>query len=166
MEKLSDDQPLGVYSDRDGYFRSEYQVGMRLIWVRCRHCLDCLECVRAVDRLMPNIWAAMPAAIELAEDYSRAKMPGFWSEHDMSKREGSRLDVWGITITPELGLAEFDISRNHSFDWSSPTFSKDDYWNDQPLSLPELPDNHHVHVARDRSGRLSVTSVRLRGGNC
>lgn len=156
MEKLIGDRPIGTYSDWDSFFRSEYQVGKRLIWVRCQHCLDCLECVERADDLMPDIYAAMPNAVALAESYSREAIPDFWAVHDTSKREGSRLDVWGITITPVIGVVRFDISENQSFDYASPTFSKDDYWNDEPIRLPELPDRHHVYVVRDRDGSLAV----------
>lgn len=162
MEKLVDDRPLGVYYDSDGFFRSEYQVGKRLIWVRCQHRLDCRECVEKVDELMPEVCAAIPSAVELAEDHSRTKLPEFWLKHDLSKREGNPLDVWGITITPELGFARFDISKNHSFDYSSPTFLKDDYWGDEPFLLPELPNTHHVYVVRDAGGALRVESARTR----
>ncbi|MCA8244151.1 hypothetical protein [Burkholderia sp. AU32262] len=156
MEKLRDHRPLGVFSDGGGYFRSEYQIGKRLVWVRCRHRLDCLECVGKADEILADIWAAMPDAIALAEDYSRTEIPDFWSMHDMSKREGARLDVWGITTTPDLGEARFDISRNYNFDYLSPTFFKDDYWNEEPVLLPELPDRYHVYLIRNRSGQLSV----------
>ncbi|KVX67592.1 hypothetical protein WT33_03130 [Burkholderia stagnalis] len=105
---------------------------------------------------MLDIWAAMPRAIAIAEDYSRTKIPEFWGKHDMSKREGARLDVWGITITPDLEEARFDISRNYNFDYSSPTFFKDDYWNEEPVLLPELPDRYHLYVVRDRSGQFGV----------
>jgi len=156
MEKLRDNQPLGVFSDVRGHFRSEYQIGRRLVWVRCHHRLNCLECVGKTDEILPNIWAAIPDAIAIAEGYSRNQIPNFWSAHDKSKREGPRLDVWGIAVTPELGEASFDISRNHSFDYSSPTFFKDDYWNDEPVLLPELPDSYHVYVIRNGAGQLSV----------
>ncbi|OMG70611.1 hypothetical protein BW685_25495 [Burkholderia ubonensis] len=118
--------------------------------------IDCLECIGKADEILPDIWAAMPHAIAIAEDYSRTKIPDFWSKHDMSKREGTRLDVWGMTITPDLGEAWFDISRNYNFDYSSPTFFKDDCWNEEPVLLPELPDPYHVYVVRNRSGQLSV----------
>nr|WP_199047993.1 hypothetical protein [Dyella sp. ASV24] len=160
MEKLVDDRPLGIYSDQDGFFRSEYQVGTRLIWVRCQHRPGCLECVERVDKLMPDVSKAMPGAIELAENCSRAMIPEFWAKHDISIREGNRLDVWGITITPDLGMARFDISENHDFDYSSPTFSKEDYWNDEPFLLPELPDTHHVYIIRDGDGVLGVEPIR------
>ena len=156
MEKLIDNRPLGIYSDEDGFFRSEFQVGTRLIRVRCRHRRDCLACVEKGDELMPGVCGAMPAAIGLAENYSRTVIPEFWAKHDISKREGNRLDVWGVTITPDLGTARFDISQNYSFDYSSPTFSKEDYWNDEPFLLPELPEKHHVYIIRDREGVLSV----------
>lgn len=159
MEKLMNGRPLGIYSDRDGYFRAEYQVGQRLIWVRCQHRLDCLECVRRVDELMPDVWAAMSSAIALAEDYSRTQIPKFWSRHDMSRREGNRLDVWGITITTDLEVARFYLSENHDFDYSSPTYSKDDYWDNEPFLLPTLPDRHHVYVIREADGRLHVESA-------
>ena len=155
---LNEDQPLGTYADRDGYFRSEYQIGIRLVWVRCRHCLGCLECVGKADKMLSDIWAAMPRAVAIAEDHSRTKIPEFWSKHDTSQREGARLDVWGISITPSLGEARFDISRNFRFDFSSPTFSKDDYWSDNPVLLPDLPDPYHVYVVRDSVGGLSVAS--------
>ncbi|WP_157378879.1 hypothetical protein [Burkholderia ubonensis] len=156
MEKLSGHQPLGVVSDDGGYFRSEYQVGTRLVWVRCRHRLDCAECVSKADEILPEIWAAIPDAIAIAEVYSRTKIPDFWSTHDRSIRKGARLDVWGLTVTPDVGDVWFDISRNWSFDYSSSTFFNDDYWNEEPVLLPELPDPYHVYVIRDRSGRLSV----------
>jgi hypothetical protein len=160
MEKLIGNRPLGSYSDRDGFFRSEYQVGARLIWVRCQHRRDCLECVERADELMLDVWSSVPKAIALAENHSRKAIPEFWARHDTSKREGSRLDVWGITITPDVGVARFDISKNYSFDFTSPTFSKDDYWNDEPILLPELPDRHHVYIIRDRLGSLSVEPSR------
>ncbi|PMQ05709.1 hypothetical protein DyAD56_07930 [Dyella sp. AD56] len=160
MEKLIDDRPLGIYSDQDGFFRSEYQVGRRLIWVRCQHRQDCLECVDRADKLMPDICKAIPDAIELAENCSRIMIPEFWARHDISRREGNRLDVWGITITPGLGVARFDISRNYGFDYASLTFSKEDYWNDEPFFLPELPEKHHVYIIRDRHGLLSVEPTR------
>ena len=156
MKKLSDDRPLGLYCDPNGFFRSEYQVGRRLIWVRCQHRQDCLECVERSDALMPAICAAMPEVIEFAENYSRIMSPEFWARHDMAKRDGCRLDVWGITITPDFGMAKFDIAENHSFDYSSPTFAKDDYLNIEPFLLPRLPDRHHVFVVRDSRGVLSV----------
>jgi len=156
MEKLRGNRPLGVFSDVSGHFRSEYQIGSRLVWVRCRHRLDCLECVDEADEILPDIWAAMPDAIAIAEGYSRKQIPDFWNTHDKAKREGPRLDVWGIVINPDLGEASFDISRNYGFDYSSPTFFKDDYWNDEPVLLPELPDPYHVYVIRNGSGQLCV----------
>ncbi|WP_458788934.1 hypothetical protein [Dyella jiangningensis] len=156
MKKLIDDRPSGIYSDQDGFFRSEYQIGARLVWVRCQHRRDCIECVARVDELLPEIFAAMPSAVALAESHSRTIVPEFWTKHDTSLREGSRMDVWGITITPGLEMAWFDISRNHDFDYVSPTFSKDDCWNDEPFLLPAFPDRHHVYVVRFRDGSLSA----------
>lgn len=156
MKKLSNDGPLGLLSDRDGYFRSEYQVERSLIWVRCSHCLGCKACVAKADAILEEVWAAMPSAVAMAEDYSRTQIPDFWSKHDMSKREGPRLDVWGITITDELSEVVFDISRNHCFDYASPTFSKDDCWDDEPMLLPDLPDMHHVYIVRGKTGQLSL----------
>jgi hypothetical protein len=115
-----------------------------------------LECVGKTDEILPDIWAAIPDAIAVAEGYSRNQIPDFWSTHDKSKREGPRLDVWGIAVTPDLGEARFDISRNYRFDYSSPTFFKDDYWNDEPVLLPELPTPYHVYVIRNGAGQLSV----------
>ena len=66
--------------------------------------------------------------------------------------------VWGITMTPSTGEACFDISTNFDFDFDSPTFSKDDVWNETPIFLPELPDSHHVYVVRNGSGQLTVVS--------
>lgn len=156
MKKLSSSGPLGLLSDRDGYFRSEYQIERRLIWVRCSHSLGCKACVVKADAILVEVWAAIPGAVAMAEDYSRTQIPDFWTKHDMSKRDGARLDVWGITITDELGEVEFCISRNHDFDYGSPTFSKEDYWDDEPMLLPDLPDMHFVSIVRDKTGQLSV----------
>ena len=150
--------PLGIYADRNGDFRSEYQIGTTLIWVVCRHHIGCQPCVDKADALLPDIWSAMPDAVAMAEDDSRTMIPEFWRQHDMSQREGARMAVWGITITPGTGEACFDISTNFDFDFDSPTFSKDDVWNETPIVLPDLPDSHHIYVVRNCSGQLTVVS--------
>ncbi|WP_284319036.1 hypothetical protein [Dyella acidisoli] len=154
MEKLRLDGLLGTYSDKDGYFRSEYQIGQRLVWVQCKHREACKACANEVEPMLYNIWVTIPDVTAKAEEYSRMLIPEFWSIHDNSKREGHRLDVWGITITTDDDTILFYVSRNHGFDFSSPTFAKDDYWNDEPLHLPDVPDDHGVHVYRDGSGAL------------
>jgi len=152
------ESPLGTYADRDGNFRSEYQIGTRLVWVTCRHHIGCQQCADKADALLPDIWDAMPDAVAMAEDYSRTVIPEFWRPHDMSQREGARLAVWGITIVPGTGEATFDISMNFDFDFDSPTFSKDDVRKETPILLPELPDPHYVFVTRNSSGQLTVVS--------
>jgi hypothetical protein len=155
---LKEESPLGAYADRNGNFRSEYQIGIRLVWVVCRHHIACQQCADKADALLPDIWVVMPDAVALAEDYSRTVIPEFWRQHDMSQREGARLAVWGITIVPSTGEATFDISMNFDFDFDSPTFSKDDVRKETPILLPELPDPHYVVVARNSSGQLTVLS--------
>ena len=155
---LKEDSPLGTYADRNGNFRSEYQIGTRLVWVVCRHHIACQQCVDKANALLPDIWAAMSDAVAMAEDHSRTVIPEFWRKHDMSQREGARMAVWGITIVPSTGDATFDISMNYDFDFDSPTFSKDDAWKETPILLPELPDPHYVFVARNNSGQLTVVS--------
>ncbi|CAJ0792082.1 hypothetical protein [Ralstonia holmesii] len=155
---LKEESPLGTYADRNGNFRSEYQIGTRLVWVVCRHHTGCQQCADKAEALLHDIWAAMPDAVAMAEDYSRTVIPEFWRQHDMSQREGARLAVWGITIVPSTGEATFDISMNFDFDFDSPTFSKDDVRKETPILLPDLPDPHYVFVARSSSGLLTVLS--------
>lgn len=160
--RLQDEQPLGLYEDPDGFFRSEYQVGRRLVWVRCPHQKGCLACLSQTDELLPEIWAVIPDAIALAEDHSRTIYPGFWLPHDESTIEESRMDVWGIRITPVTGLSSLHVSENHDFPWARTAYAKDDEWHERPLRLPRFPDGHFVDLDRDASGALSVISSRQR----
>jgi hypothetical protein len=160
--RLQDDRPLGLYEDSDGFFRSEYQIGRRLVWVRCPHQEMCNACLSQTDALLPEIWAAIPDAIVLAEDHSRTVYPAFWLPHDESTIGENRMDVWGITITPMTGLSSFHVSENHDFPWDRTAYAKDDEWRERPLRLPRFPDRHFVYLDRDTSGALSVSSSRQR----
>lgn len=162
LQKLRLDCLLGSYSDNDGYFRSEYQVGRRLVWIRCKHSRMCQACPNEIEPMLHAIWAIIPEVTAKAEECSRTLIPEFWSIHDNSKREGRRLDVWGITISSGDETLRFHVSRNHDFDFSSPTYAKDDDWDDQPIHLPDIPDRHFVDVYRDGSGVLFATSSPVR----
>jgi hypothetical protein len=159
MEKEISSGPMGDYSDADGYVRYEYQIGKRLMWIRCRGNHEHAECVQRAKSLLPDVWLAMPDALAMAETYSRTLIPEFWAVHDRGQRDGHRLDVWSVTITPCEGIASFYISRNHDFDFRSPTFEKDDYWHDyEPICLPDLPERHHIYVHRGNSGVLCAST--------
>ena len=159
MKKLIDSSMLGKYQDPDGYTRYEYQIGRRLVWLRCPAGHDKEKYLRGAEEFHQRVWLAIPDVLAFAEAYSRSLIPEFWALHDRSERDGFRLDVWDITITPSEGFACFTCSRNHDFDFDSPTSAKDD-WRDELFHLPELPEGHFVFVYRDISGRLSASATR------
>lgn len=159
MKKLIDSTMLGKYLDADGYTRYEIQIGRRLVWLRCPAGQEQEECLQRAEEFHQAIWLTIPGALVVAEAYSRSLIPGFWALHDRSEREGFRLDVWGITITPSDGIACFTCSRNRDFDFDSPASARDD-WRDEPFHLPNLPDDHIVYVYRDSSGCLSASATR------
>ena len=158
MRKLIDSSMLGKYLDPDGYTRYEYQIGRRLVWLRCPAGHEEEEYLQGAEEFHQRIWLAIPDVLAVAEAYSRSLIPEFWALHDRGQRDGFRLDVWGTTITPSEGVACFTCSRNHDFDFDSLTSAKD-HWRHEPFHLPDLPEGHFVFVYRDSSGRLSASAT-------
>jgi hypothetical protein len=161
MEALSELSLLGRYPVRDGYVTLEFQIGIRLIWVKCRPDQVERECLSRAEEIYRAVNADIPSVIELAEETSRALIPSFWEVHDKSKITGSRLDVWGVTLNPEDGSASYEVSRNHDFDFDVSIFEPDDVLEEQPLQLPDVPENHFVIVDRNSSGLLHVRGTYL-----
>jgi hypothetical protein len=138
---LSQDRPLGVYAERDGYARIEFQQGRRLIWVLRRTDEAEPDCLRRADAMVAAAYDAVPAVVSVAEARSRSDLVDFWAAHDGSGVPGERLDVWGVTLKPDDGAMSFDVGLNHDFDFAG---------------LPEFPDDLFYLVNRAANGELKV----------
>lgn len=144
------------YEKPGGEVVLEFQTGRSLIRVPCSSRTREAEYLRRADLIFQKVWLEVPAVVALAESHSRTLIPDFWAAHDNSKREGPRLSLWAMTITPDDGSVQFVVSRNHDFDYESVTFARDDYLRNEPIFLPALPEGHRVLIRREDSGALLV----------
>lgn len=159
MKVLRKSGLLGRYAARNGYIQLEYQIGIRLIWVMCPLGDPEHECVNLADEMLDTAYDGIPAAIALAEEASRPLFPEFWAAHDASGIPGDRLDVWSVTLRPDDGTIEYDVSRNHSFDFSVVAFDPADTLRERPIALPDVPEELFMSVDRSPSGDMRVHST-------
>ena len=147
---------LGRYQREGDELTMEFQIGRRLVWVHSRESAPDSEIVARADLMLPAIWAALPDAIKIAEDHCRILLPEFWDVFDSTIRGGHPMDIWGIRLMLDDGMSLYDVSINWDFDFTTPTFKKDDFSEEEPIYLPILDDNHHVMVERAEAGALRI----------
>jgi hypothetical protein len=158
MNNLCISSALGKYDESDGSKRFEFQIGTRLVWVRCGANSSEAKSLEEAEAMLASAFAVLDDVLLFAETHSRSAMPEVWRVHDGSVRKGRRLDVWGITVIPAQNTVEFDVHRSHGFDFATTTFAADDYAEEHPIALPDFPQRYRIGVTRLPSGELRIVS--------
>jgi len=134
MPFLDHNRALSRYPSNDKV-RLEYQKGKILIWVDFPIAMPDSEALGIAEEMLPAAWGRMKAAVEMAEEASRATIPDFWRVQDMSGLSGERLAVWSVAIDAAGQSVEYFVSQNHDLSYE-----------------PDLPEDHGAFVTQSRSG--------------
>jgi hypothetical protein len=135
MTRLHHSNALGSYPNRE-----EFQIGQVIVWVMIPAHGRRDAWLERGDRLLDEVWEAIPAVLSAAQRESRTLIPEFWEAHDKAGTAGEQLTMLGIWIDPTTGSADYEVGCNHGFE--------------STIGLPELPDGHSIAVSRDSGGGL------------
>ena len=142
MKKLELSGPLGSYEDKE-----EFQVDRTLVWVEISSRSERQASIDKANELLPAIWDSNGLIISVAEQALRKINPAFWSSHDSAGTTKELLSIWGITINPDTGLANYHVGCNFDFEA------------DEHLKLPHLNEEISVYINRCITGETSIEQV-------
>lgn len=115
----------------------EFQIERTIVWMKKSN-------LKQTDTPFEDVWAAAPKVLLLAQLRSRVLNPDFWKAHDDADTSDMQLIVRGIWFDPVTGSATYEVGRNFGFVCEN------------PIQLPELPDNHSIILTRDRGGNIAA----------
>jgi hypothetical protein len=126
--------PLGSFEKRE-----EFQIDRTIVQVQIPPDGERLAWLQRAGAVFPDIWAAVPNVLALAEKILQPQLAGFATGHD---DEDGRLSVWGIWIDPTDGSAGYEVGCYNPFD------------SNDPAAPPGLPDQIDVMIERDATGQI------------